>query len=65
MLSSVRLSPFQVKVPLIKSILIVDDSQTIRTAVRNFLQEQTEFRFAAKRWMDSMRWKRCSISVRT
>jgi DNA-binding NarL/FixJ family response regulator len=40
-LSSVWLSPFQVKVPVIKSILIVDDSQTIRTAVRNFLQEQT------------------------
>jgi DNA-binding NarL/FixJ family response regulator len=27
-------------VTAIKSILIVDDSQTIRTAVRNFLQEQ-------------------------
>jgi DNA-binding NarL/FixJ family response regulator len=39
-LSSSRLSPIQVKVPVIKSILIVDDSKTIRTAVRNFLQEQ-------------------------
>jgi DNA-binding NarL/FixJ family response regulator len=32
---------FPAKVALIKSILIVDDSQTIRTAVRNFLREQT------------------------
>jgi two-component system response regulator DegU len=42
-LSSKRLSPFRGKVTLQKCILIVDDSQTIRTAVRNFLECQPAF----------------------